>query len=66
MELIESLMFVVLGFAPTLAGLEIAWRLGLKRAIGHEEGPKIHSGYPRLAGEERTSIKGEGVNPSVL
>lgn len=30
MDAIEVLAYVVLGFAPTLAALEIAWKMGKK------------------------------------
>lgn len=30
MDAIEALAYVVLGFAPTLAALEIAWKMGKK------------------------------------
>lgn len=32
MDALEAIMYVALGFAPTLAALEIAWKMG--RIIG--------------------------------
>lgn len=31
MEMIESIAWIALGFAPTLAAMEVAWRIGKKR-----------------------------------
>jgi hypothetical protein len=31
MEMIESVAWVVLGFAPTLAAMELAWRIAGRR-----------------------------------
>lgn len=30
MDAIEAILYVVLGFAPTLAALELAWKMGRK------------------------------------
>ncbi|HJS68675.1 MAG TPA: hypothetical protein VJ730_04570 [Nitrososphaera sp.] len=31
MEMIESIGWIVLGFAPTLVAMEVAWRTGRRR-----------------------------------
>jgi hypothetical protein len=38
MELLESIGWIVLGFAPTLAAMEVAWRIGKRRLALAEAG----------------------------
>jgi hypothetical protein len=38
MEMIESIGWIVLGFAPTLAAMEIAWKVGRRRLALAEAG----------------------------
>jgi hypothetical protein len=38
MEMIESIGWIVLGFAPTLAAMEIAWKVGRRRLALTEAG----------------------------
>jgi len=33
MELFESIGWIVLGFAPTLVALEVAWKMGKRRPV---------------------------------
>ena len=58
MELIESVVWVALGFIPTLGGLEVASKLGFRmRKIVPTGGiaPAL-GGYPSLGGKERKEI----------
>jgi hypothetical protein len=38
MEMFESVAWIVLGFAPTLAAMEAAWRIGKRRLAIVEAG----------------------------
>ena len=38
MEMIESIGWIVLGFAPTLAAMEVAWKVGRRRLVLAEAG----------------------------
>lgn len=38
MEMIESIGWIVLGFAPTLAAMEVAWKVGRRRLALAEAG----------------------------
>lgn len=38
MEMFESVAWIVLGFAPTLAAMETAWRIGKRRLVIAEVG----------------------------
>jgi hypothetical protein len=38
MEMLESIGWVVLGFVPTLAAMEAAWRIGRRRLTLAEAG----------------------------
>ncbi len=37
MEIIESVAWIVMGFAPTLAAMELAWRIVGKRRLALAE-----------------------------
>ena len=41
MEILESLMYVAIGFVPTLLAIEVAWRMGLRSGYRAKEVPKI-------------------------
>jgi hypothetical protein len=38
MDIFESIAWVALGFAPTLAAMEVAWRIGRRKLITLEVG----------------------------
>lgn len=38
MEIFESVAWIALGFVPTLAAMEAAWRIGRRRLIAVEVG----------------------------
>ena len=38
MEMIESIGWIVLGFAPTLVAMEVAWKVGRRRLALAEAG----------------------------
>jgi hypothetical protein len=41
MEILESLMYIAIGFVPTLLAIEVAWRMGLRSGYRAKEVPKI-------------------------
>jgi hypothetical protein len=61
MEILESVLLIGLGFGPTLAALEIAWKMGLKKAVKVGSKSTISSGYPSSFGSKVVEEKKEAV-----
>lgn len=56
MELLESVMWLALGFAPTLAALDGLSRAGIFRIHKHGRIAKFEIGYPSSHGKKEESV----------